>query len=844
MIRITLKGVRGHVLRFVLTVASVTLGTALVAGTYVLTDSINKTFDQIFDSGTEGVDVVVRGLKAGKISNEEGWSAREQLPIGLADTLREVPGVARVSPDLSGSIVLVGKDGTAVRNGGAPTLGYAAFADDPALDLVAGRLPVGGNEVAVETSTLELAGLQVGDRTRALIGGEPTDVTVTGEVKFGAPMAGATLVLVDEQVAQAVFAPDGKVTSFSVGAQDGVTQTVLRDRIAPLLPARAEALTAAASNEEDKKDLHEQLGFINIFLLVFAGVSVFVGAFIIANTFSMLVSQRTRELALLRAVGASRAQVLAMVLGEATVVGLAGGLVGLGAGIGLAVGLQQVFLSFGLEISGGLPVLPRTVVVTLAVGVLVTFVSALHPAIRASRVAPMAALRDDLVRPAKGVRRLGTVGLAMLVAGVATVIPVARQDDVNWWAFLGTVVLLVVGTLLVAPLLARPVIRFVTWPFVLTLGVVGRLARENGLRVPRRTAITASALMIGVALMAGTSVIAQSMKASVSDIVDEQLTADYVLNGGMQPFPGTVVDEARALPGVRSVAGVKGVPVQVGSSTVPAVASDAQSTGDNLKVRMREGTLDVLDRGQVVVDGKVAESHHWSVGSTVTATIGSLRDHTITVGAIVEPNQLNLLQAEMLIPHSLYTEAVPAGLRGEYLAFVKVAPEADREKVRAELSAAVKPYLVVSVQDAGEFTDDQASQINTMLTIMFVLLALSVVIAVLGIINTLALSVFERTREMGLLRAVGLSRGQLSRTITIEAVSTAVLGALLGAALGLGLGVALRRGLASQGLETLAIPWGMLIALVIAAAVAGVVAAVLPAIRAVRLDVLRAITTE
>ena len=842
MIRVTLKGVRGHLLRFLLTVASVTLGTALIAGTFVLTDSINKTFDKIFDQASNGVDVTVRGLEAGTLGEGMG-NVREQLPVTLVDRLRSVPGVTRVAPDYQGSIVLVGKDGTAVRNGGAPTLGFAYTPDDPALTLVAGHAPHGRNEVVVESSTLDRAKLHVGDHTQALIGTRPVPVTIAGEVTFDAAIAGATLVAVDQPTAQSAFAPDGRVSSFSVTGSPGVSQAELRDRIALLLPPKAEAVTMKAANEQAKKELHDALGFINTFLLVFAFVSVFVGAFIIFNTFFMLVAQRTRELALLRAVGASQGQVQRVVLGEAVVVGLAGGLVGLGVGIALASGLQALFKSFGLEISGGLPVLPRTVVWTVSTGVLVTLLAAIYPAVRASRIAPVEALRDDLVRPVRSVRRLGAVGLAMITAGAVMIVPIARQSSVNWWAFLGAALLLLIGCLVAAPLATRPVIRVVTWPFVAIFGVVGRLARENGLRVPTRTAITASALMIGVTLMAAVSVLAQSTKASVADIVDRQLTADFVLNGGQQVFPTTVVDEVRKVPGVRSAAGIAVVPVKPnGSGVLSAVATDAGSITSNVRTYLTAGSISALDSGQVVVDGKVAKDRDWTVGTSFTSRIGTLQQETLTIGAIAKPN--TLLGAQLVMPRSVYLRAVPPAQQGDFQAYVKVAPGADPAKVRAALAAKVKPYLVVSVQDAKEFTDSQASQVNTMLTIMYVLLALSVIIAVLGIINTLALSIFERTREIGLLRAVGLSRGQLSRIITIEAVATAVFGALLGTALGLGLGVAVRQALVDQGLGTLMVPWSTMVWLVVAAAAAGVVAAVLPAIRAVRLNVLRAITTE
>lgn len=841
MLRITLKGVRGHLLRFLLTVFSVMLGTALIAGTYVLTDSINATFDEIFEAGAAGSDVVVRGAKTGDLGQGQGGT-RVPLPIDLADRIRAVDGVRRATPDVSGSIVIAGKNGTAVRNGGAPTIALGYVPEDTTLHLVKGRTPQTPSEIGLESSTLKLSGLAVGDTTKALIGTEPRQVTVVGELKFDAGMAGATLVVVHLDTARAAFAPDGKVPSFTVVADDGVSEATLRDRVKVVLPADAEALTAADATEESKKDLHEELGFISTFLIAFAGVSVFVGAFIILNTFLILVAQRTRELALLRALGSTKGQVVRMVLGEAALLGFVGGLGGLGVGVGLAKGLQALFGVFGLDISGGLPVQARTVVATLVVGVVVCLVAAVFPAVRAARIAPVAAMRDDIAVTPLRLGRWAVAGSVLTALGLAQTISAVTRSEVSWWLFLSGVVGLVLGVLVLSPVASRPVIRALTAPFVLVSGTIGRMARGNALRAPLRTTITAAALMFGLALVSGVSVVAESMKASVSDLIEQQLTADFVLNGGQSVFPPTVATSVAELPGVRSVAPISWLQLEVGKEAVGAIAGTASGVADNVRLTMTSGSLSALDEGKIVVNESTAKDHGWKVGSDVTATIGVLRDQHLTVGGVFEDNQV--ISGSVIAPASLYQRAIPLAQQGDFGVYVKAEPGTDLVALKARIVEQVKPFLVVSVQDGKEFTDSQSSQINTMLLVFYALLALSVVIAVLGIINTLALSVFERTREIGLLRAVGLTRGQLSRTITIEAVATAVFGAVLGTALGLGLGIALQHGLASEGLDRLSVPWVRLAVIVLASGLAGVIAAVLPAIRAVRLDILRAITTE
>ncbi len=846
MLRITLKSVRGHLLRFLLTAFAVMVGTGFVAGTFVLSDSIRSTLDGLFNQASKGVDVVVRGTDTG--TENQGASSRASLPLALEPTLAQVEGVKRVVPNLQGSALIAGKDGTAVRSGGAPGLGFFWDPQGRSFSLMQGRGPVNAGEVAVEKRTLELSGLQVGDTTKAVIGDKIRDVRIVGEVEFGGGTTfGATAVLVDEATARQVFAPDGRVSDFQLEASAGTSAVELRDAVTKVIPAGAEAITVTTFNEENKKALDTGLGFVTTFLLVFALIALFVGSFIIFNTFAMIVAQRTRELALLRAVGARRAQVMRVVLGEAVVIGLLGSVLGIAFGVLVAAGAKAALRAFvGIDLSSDLPVAPRTVVAGLLVGVIVTTVSAAVPARRAGRVAPMAALRDDLTIAPKGLRLRGSVGIAMVVAGAAALVWAVTRDDVVWTlAGVGAGVV-VLGALVAAPVTTRPVVRVVAAPFALLSGVVGRLARENALRVPRRTATTASALMIGLALIAALSVLAQSTKASVSDIIADEVRSDFVLNAGSGSaigVPSAVGPAAAELPGVRSVATLGVAGIKAGDRSVLAAATTAGALSDNFAATMRSGTVGALDSGEVLVSATTAKDTGWTTGSTITAAVGGLADQRLTVGGVYKDLQ-SFQGIGMIIPQPLYEKAIPVAQRTTSSVFLKAEPGADLPALRSRLVDLVRPYLVVSVEDGEEFKSTAASGVDFILNLLYALLLFSVVIAVLGIVNTLALSVVERTREIGLLRAVGLRRRQLTGMITIEAVTTALFGAVLGTALGVGLGVALQRGLKTQGLNALAIPWSTIAVVLVASAVVGVLAAILPSVRATRLNILQAIATD
>ena len=448
-------------------------------------------------------------------------------------------------------------------------------------------------------------------------------------------------------------------------------------------------------------------------------------------------------------------------------------------------------------------------------------------------------MRGDQPVAQKSLRRRGVAGAVLLAVGVGLLGSAVTRDDVPWVAAGIGSFLAVIGMLVGAPLFARPVVRVVVWPFVAASGVVARLARQNALRVPRRTAATASALMIGLALVAGISVLAQSVKASVTEGVSNELTSDFVLSGGQSPVPPRVADEAEELAQVSSVAAVSLVPVEIGDFSTSAAAVEAGPVSENFTVAMVAGRMDSLRGDRVLVDRTTAADNGWGVGDVLSAYVGTLGAHDLVVGGVYEDSQA--FGTHLIVDRGLYEAAVAPDLQTDLQVYVAAVGGADQARLRQELDAIVSPYLVVSVMDASEFATSEGTAIDNLLNLLYVLLLFSVVIAVLGIVNTLALSVLERTREIGLLRAIGLQRRQLGAMITVEAIATAVFGAVLGTVLGLGLGIALQRGLESQGLRTLGIPWALIVLMLGASILVGILAAVAPSVRATRLNILGAI---
>ena len=834
MLRTTLRSLLARKLRLLLSGLAVVLGVAFVSGTFVLTDTLGKVFDDLFEDVNAGSSVAVRGVPA-----LEG-GAPAPVEAALVDRVRDVDGVAEAVGRVIGYAELV-VDGEPISSGG-PSLGVDLQAGSvlETLTVRAGRAPVGPAEVAVDAATAARVGIDVGDQVQVALAEGLRDVTVTGTVGLGDTdgFAGAALTAFDLESAQAALGEPGTFQEIAVAGEEGVDDAELATRIGAVLPEAVEAVTAAQASAETSAEIKEGLGFFTTALLVFAGISLFVGAFLIFNTFSMLVAQRAKELALLRALGASRRQVTGSVLVEALVVGLLASVLGFVLGIGVAVGLRGVLAALGIDLpEGDLVLAPRTLVVSLGVGVGVTAVAALLPARKAARVAPVEAMRDSGPAEERSLRKRGAAGAVLLVAGIVLLAVGLTQVELALVGLGAAVTFFGVATL--SPLVARPVASVLAAPFA-RMGVPGKLGRANAVRSPRRTSATAAALMIGLALVSAVSVLGASLKESVGAVVDRSFGADFVLtSSSFQGFSPSVVDQLREAPELDSVLAVRSSELRVRDVTAGVTGLDPDAALDVLQIEVVEGDLDSLDDGALAVQDSVASALGLSVGDRVPVTWSETGDAELVIGAVYEENEFlsRLAVGEQVLADNTASDLLEA-------VGVNSAEGTSPADARRAVDAAVADLPTVTVEDRAEFVAGQRGQVDQLLNAVTVLLVLSVVIAVLGIVNTLALSVVERTRELGLLRAVGLQRRQLRRMIRVESVVIALYGALLGLVVGTGFGWALVRALRDQGITEFSLPVGRLVLVVVAAALAGVLAAALPARRAARLDVLQAVASS
>jgi putative ABC transport system permease protein len=847
MLRVTVKSLLARKLRLLLTALAVVLGVSFVSGTLVLGDTLNSTFDKLFATAYSGTDVGVRGKAAFEVDVTQGGDptqSRAPVPAAVLEDVRAVEGVREAEGDSAGFAQIVGPDGEVVETTGAPTLGGSWLGESPLNPylLQEGAPPAGPGEVLVDESTASDNDLAVGDDIQVLTQTGPLDATITGIVSFGesGSLAGATVTLFDPETAQSTIGTPGAYSEVLAVGDGSVGDAELRGRVAAVLPEGYQALTGEQLAAEDSSDIKDALGFFSTFLLVFAVISIFVGSCIIFNTFSMLVAQRSRELALLRALGASRRQVNIAVLVEAVVVGLLGSTIGLGLGVLLSLGLQAVVGVFLGDLpTDGLVFRADTVLWAYLTGVVVTVASAIAPARRATLIPPVAALRDDVALPASSLRRRAVLGTAVLVAGVVSMTSGLVGDAGILWVGIGALGIFL-GAAMLSPFLSRPVVGGVGSALPRVWGSIGRLARENARRNPRRTASTASALMIGLALVAAGGVLAASLVKSANAIIDRSVGADFIVStSNFLPMPASVAEEVRAVDGIDAVTSFRAGQAEVDGRVVSLQGVTADTVDRTLQLEIVDGDLAALaDDDTMLVDADLAKDRAWEVGDSVPAVFGKTGAKDLVIGGTYAENQI---AGSYLVSLETYEENYSQRL--DQVVAMTVTPDADVEAVREDLTATAGASNL-EIRDQSEFKQEQRDQINQLLGFIFVLLALAVLIAALGIVNTLALSVIERTREIGLLRAVGMGRRQVRRMVRLESVVIAIFGTLLGLALGVALGAALVTALNDEGIDQLVIPFGQLAVYLVVGALIGVLAAVWPARRAARLDVLRAITTE
>jgi putative ABC transport system permease protein len=836
-----------HKLRLVLTTASIALGVAFLAGTLVLTDTMGLAFQQLFGKVSAGTDAVVRAEAA--YTKSEGIStSRAPIPASVLDAVANVDGVRAAEGSVSGYALLTDDDGKAiVTQGGAPTMGYSMPADEKLrgdVDLLSGSAPNGPGEVAVDATSAEENGLELGSTIKVLFQGPTREFTVVGTVGFGGEkdLGGTTSAYFDTATAQNVLGQPGRFDSIGVSAEKGVSESELAQRLDAVVPDGTEAVTGSKVSEENARAVSEDLELVGILFMTFAGIALFVGAFIIWNTFTMIVTQRSREIALLRAIGATRRQVMRSLVLEAVMLGAAASAVGVGLGLLVAKGLKVLMDVVGFSLpSTSLQLEPRTVVVSMVVGVLVTVVAALVPARRATKVLPVEALRESTPGAEKASGRRAVAGVALLGVGVAGML----------WSLYGGAPMLVFGAGVLAalagvivslPLAVRPLASLIGTPMRLR-GMPGELAKQNAMRNPRRTSSTAAALMIGLTLVVSMSVFASSLKESFGEVVGDKTRADlYVTTSSAQGagFSPTVVPAVADVPGVDEISASGWGQARFDGADSSYSAVDPANAGELMKMDLSQGSLSDLGRNGVVVSRATATGNGWKLGDRVRAEFAATGGHVLRVvgifdskGWITDNYVLSLAQQNAFAGPQL----VASGL-------VSVEEGKDVAEVQDAVAAALADHPDARVLDQAGFEKQAAGFIDSLLTFVTVMLLLAVVIALLGIVNTLALSVFERTRELGLLRAVGMTRAQVRAMVRWESVVISLIGALSGAGIGIGIGLALSQALKDQGIEAISIPGPQLAIYVALAAMAGVLAAVGPARSAAKVDVLKAVVTD
>ncbi|WP_016908925.1 ABC transporter permease [Streptomyces xiaopingdaonensis] len=847
MLRTALRNVLAHKARLLMTVLAVLLGVAFVSGTMVFTSTISQAFEKSSQSALSDVDLSIR--EDASSDRDEFGGAPPSLDQRALDRVERLDGVASATGIASGFAALADKNRDLVGDGwetrGANYYPSGADKTDPRYPMADGRAPQRGGEVALDEKTAERTGYRVGDTVVMSVDGPVRKERVTGVFRTddGNVAAGGSLVLFDNRTAQQLFTEPGEYTEVRATAESGVSQAELKSRAEPLLPEGFEAVTGRQLVDDEARMIDAQMSSMKTSMLAFAGIALFVGVFIIVNTFTMLVAQRTKELALLRAVGASRRQVTRAVRFEALAVGFVAAVLGLGAGVGIAAVLRSFAGSLGGMPEGPLVVTGGTVATALLVGMLVTVLAAWLPARRAARIPPVAAMGSQYVPSSKrGLLVRNTLGALLSAAGGALVLFSRSLDDGKMPLAAGAV-LLVVGVFVLTPLLSRPLIAL-SAPVLRLFRVSGKLARLNAVRTPRRTAATASALMIGLTLITGLTVVAGSAQQAIDKMATASLKADYSVSmANFNPLSPEVEQKLSSLDEVTATSPMRSAPIEVGDETRYVTGVDGRSIGELVAVDFTAGSWSGLgDTGKpgVVVDEKTAERNGWDVGSTFRAGYEDGAKQELTVGGVYEGNQAVsgvILDYRVLTPHL----AKPVDMQ----VMAKTAHGADDE-TKAAIEQALGGNPALLVEDSEDLSESVSQVITTLLNVLYGLLAMAVLVAVLGVVNTLAMSVYERGQEIGMLRAIGLDRRGVKRMVRLESVVISLFGGVLGILLGVFLAWAVGGAIAGEGFDAyeMVLPWDTLGLFLLLSAVVGVLAAVWPARRAARLNMLEAIKSE
>jgi putative ABC transport system permease protein len=847
MLNVTVKGLWAQKRRLISTTLAVVLGVAFLTGTLVLGDTMRATFDDLFSNVNRGTDTVVR---AERIGTADDTASTRLIDESIVSEVRSIPGVAAAEPFINGYGQLIGTDHKPIGGRGPPTIAgnWVRNAKLNPFELASGRLPQADDEVVVNRGAAKDGKFGVGD-TITLQTPAPVKVKVVGLSTFGNldSAGGATFTAFTLEGAQKLVTHQpARISSVRVAAAPGVSQAQLVHRISPHLPEGTEAITGQALTAENNQSINNDfLGFLSAFLVVFAGIALLVATFSTYNTFSIIVAQRTRESALLRALGASRRQVMLATVGEALVIGIVASVLGLAVGFGIAAGLKSLLGLLGGNLpNGALIFKPATAIIGVTMGVVVTVVAGVMPARRASRIPPLAALRDVAFEATTASRV--RIGIGTLVTGLGTAMVLGaltmHGGKVLSVSGLGSL-LMVIGVVVIGPVVARPVSALLGAPAARTRGMAGRLARRNAMRNPRRTSGTASALMIGVAVVTLFTVFAASIKASISDTLDRSFPGDLVLQAGGNFGSGGISPELATklgrLPEVRAASGLANAEIRLdGEDTDPGVI-DPATMNQVLDLDVRQGSIGKLRADQIAVNETKAEAEGWHLGTTVPIVYpDGVRDR-VSVGAIYADSDL---AGNLLLTQRGWAPHVVQNL--DVVVLVRLAQGVSLDDGRAAVERAAKPFAGVDIQDRKQYEHSVGSGVNQLLGFVYVLLLLAIVIALMGIANTLSLSIHERTRELGLLRAVGSTRRQIRSMVRWESVIIALFGTVGGLGLGAFLGWALVKAASNGGIGTFSAAPNQLAVVFVVGALAGVIAAIRPARKASRLDMLRAVASE